>query len=126
MRQKAPLLTIGRVCASVLELSVHLGERAWPTPEVDAAVAARLRRQAVRRPELATAGAGVEAVARDQDHPSMQQQAVDQAGQTTGCMHAHNDEHLLTNKLFFVPHQFRSYPSRRHKQGTKLTCHALV
>jgi len=78
------LLTISRVGAPVLELSVHLGERAWAAPEVDAAVAARLRRQAVRRPELATVGAGVEAVTRDQDHPGMQQQAVDQAGQTTG------------------------------------------
>lgn len=62
------MLTIGRVDASVLELSVHLGERAWPAPEVDAAVAAGLRRQAVRRPELATVGAGVQPVARDQEN----------------------------------------------------------
>lgn len=36
-------------------------------------------------PELATVGAGVDAVARDHSHPGMQQQTVEEAGQTTGC-----------------------------------------
>ena len=51
-------------------------------------------------PELATVGAAVEAVAREQHHPGMQQQAVDQAGQTTGWWSddAHNvRRHLLVN-----------------------------
>jgi hypothetical protein len=79
------LPTHGRVGASVLELPVHLGDGARPAPHVDAAIGARLRRQVVRRPELASVGAGVDAVARDHSHPGMQQQTVEEAGQTTGC-----------------------------------------
>lgn len=54
------MLTSCWVHASVLELPVHLGERAGLAAEVDAAVCARLLRQAVRRPELASVGAGVD------------------------------------------------------------------
>lgn len=75
-------LTICRVGASVLELPIHLGERAWLAEAVDAAVAAWLGRQAVRRAELAAVGAGVEAL---EQAPRVQQHAVDRAGHTTRC-----------------------------------------
>jgi len=78
-------LTICRVGAPVLELPVHLGERTWLAEAVDAAVGARLRWQAVRRPELAAVGAGVEAV--EQAHPRVQQRAVDRTSHTTGCIY---------------------------------------
>ena len=78
-------LTICRVGASVLELPVHLGERTWLAEAVDAAVGAWLRRQAVRRPELAAVGAGVEAV--EQAQPRVLQPAVDRTSHTTGCIY---------------------------------------
>ena len=78
-------LTICRVGAPVLELPVHLGERTWLAEAVDAAVGAWLRRQAVRRPELAAVGAGVEAV--EQAQPRVLHRAVDRTSHTTGCIY---------------------------------------
>lgn len=77
------MITEGGVEAAVLELAVHLAERARLTATVDQAVGARCLRQGVRRPELGAVGAGVETLA--QPRREVHYDAVQSAAQEARC-----------------------------------------